>query len=210
MMTKFTIFAGVCVIIYTLNYLLLIKKARSKKIGSGLNRSNLDLISSSVINKSFLVLSYLNEKTIIKPLQITNDSLIAYCYLKNIEREFKIIEVKDIVIKETAFSIEYSYYDDGIENIKEVLNKASSEKQFVCIKYQRPSKPDLQINSSTGRRYYNGLKRGEISIRTINDIKASTNSYNTDNDYITAYCNTKNEERTFKVKRIKKVSILNL
>lgn len=209
-MTKFTIFAGVCVIIYTLNYLLLIKKARSKKIGSGLNRSNLDLISSSVINKSFLVLSYLNEKTIIKPLQITNDSLIAYCYLKNIEREFKIIEVKDIVIKETAFSIEYSYYDDGIENIKEVLNKASSEKQFVCIKYQRPSKPDLQINSSTGRRYYNGLKRGEISIRTINDIKASTNSYNTDNDYITAYCNTKNEERTFKVKRIKKVSILNL
>lgn len=210
MMTKFTIFAGVCVIIYTLKYLLLIKKARSKKIGSGLNRSNLDLISSSVINKSFLVLSYLNEKTIIKPLQITNDSLIAYCYLKNIEREFKIIEVKDIVIKETAFSIEYSYYDDGIEDIKEVLNKASSEKQFVCIKYQRPSKPDLQINSSTGRRYYNGLKRGEISIRTINDIKASTNSYNTDNDYITAYCNTKNEERTFKVKRIKKVSILNL
>lgn len=209
-MTKFTIFASVCVIIYTLNYLLLIKKARSKKIGSGLNRSNLDLISSSVINKSFLVLSYLNEKTIIKPLQITNDSLIAYCYLKNIEREFKIIEVKDIVIKETAFSIEYSYYDDGIENIKEVLNKASSEKQFVCIKYQRPSKPDLQINPSTGRRYYNGLKRGEISIRTINDIKASMNSYNTDNDYITAYCNTKNEERTFKIKRIKKVSVLNL
>ncbi len=198
------------VIIYTLKYLLFNKKVGTTIIKSELITSNLDILSSSVINKSFLVISYINETTIIMPLQITSDTLIAYCYIKNMERVFKIIEIKDIVVKETAYSIEYSYYDDGIENIKEVLNKASSEKQFVCIKYQRPSKPDLQMNPSTGKRYYNGLKHGEVSIRTINDIKVSRNSYNTDNDYITAFCNNRNEERTFKIKRIKKVSVLNI
>lgn len=156
-----------------------------------------------------MLFSYLNEIYLVKPMEIINETLKAYCYIKNIESEFKIVEINDIKIKENAYSFEYSYYD-GIYNIKDILDKACDLNQIVCIKYQRRSKPDLPINTLTGKRYFNGLNRGEISIRTISNIKRSTINYNNYDDYIVAYCHTKNEERTFKVKRIKKVSILNI
>lgn len=121
MITILTIFTSIGVIIYIVKYLFLNKKEETIIIENELNTSNLDILSSTVINNSFLVLSLINEKTIIKPLQITSDILTGYCYKKNIERAFIITEIKEIEVKENAYSIEYSYYEDGIEKIKEVL-----------------------------------------------------------------------------------------
>ncbi len=205
-MTKLIIIASVGFVAFALKFLLLNKKG-NLKFEKNIELSEINLIAFSIKNEKFLFFSYLNETFMVKPIEIVNDTLKAYCYIKNIEREFKIIEIYDIEIKENAYSFEYSYYDNGIFNIKDILDKACDMNQIVCIKYQRPSKPDLQINPLTGKRYFNGLNRGEISIRTISNLKRSINNYD---DYIVAYCHTKNEERTFKVKRIKKVSILNM
>ena len=206
------------ILLFSIFYLFINKQYRSRRTKELFDSTSISVINSSIIDERFLVFSYLNEKTIVKPIEIVNNILKAYCYIKNCENLYEIVKIKDIEIKNKAYSIEYSYYDSGIEIIKDLLNQASISNNFVCIRYQRPTMPDLQINSSTGKRYFNGLKKGEVSIRTISNIKNRTNTLNIESfinydsykEYITAYCHSKNEERTFKVNRIKKVSVLNI
>jgi hypothetical protein len=207
---SFLIFASSFIIIFAVFYFLLKRKHNIKQQLVSEDYSNLDLIATTIKDDKFLVFLYLNEKTLIKPIEIIKDKILGYCFIKNINKEFEISELKNIVIKDSAYSIEYSFYDDGLGNIKKILNQASNAKQLVCIRYQRPSKPDLQVNSLTGKRYFNGLKRGEVSIRTIGLIQNITNKNISQIEYITAFCNTKEEERTFKINRIKKVSVLNI
>ena len=207
---SFLISASSFIILFAIFYFLLKRKHNIKKQLVGEDYSNLDLLSTAIKDDKFLVFLYLNEKTLIKPIEIIKDKILGYCFIKNINKEFEISELKNIVIKDSAYSIECSFYDDGLGNIKKILNQACNAKQLVCIRYQRPSKPDLQVNSLTGKRYFNGLKRGEVSIRTIGLIQNISNKNISQIEYITAFCNTKEEERTFKINRIKKVSVLNI
>ena len=85
------------------------------------------------------------------------------------------------------------------------------------MKYTRRTWNNMLVDIETGELLIDRVE-AEESIRTINDVQLSINAlaqehienYRLNNNYITAYCNKREEQRTFKFERIGEIEILDI
>lgn len=85
------------------------------------------------------------------------------------------------------------------------------------MKYTRTGWTNMFVDKETGELLLNRID-AEESIRTINNVQLAIevlsqdqiNTYNLNSNYITAYCNKREEQRTFRFDRIGEIEILDL
>ena len=85
------------------------------------------------------------------------------------------------------------------------------------MKYTRASWNNYIADTETGELILDRIE-AEESIRTITNVQLSINAlaeehimaYNLNSNYITAYCNKRNEQRTFRFDRIGEIEILDI
>lgn len=179
--------------------------------------AKLDKIYSAINSNKYLSFSTNNENTIVKPIRATKSDLIAFCYVKNRERTFTIYEIKDLQIKDSYYTLRVAGPTIGIERIKNAVNTAINYHKLIRMKYTRSAWSDMLVDQETGELIVNNIE-AEESIRTINDVQMSINAlaqehiekYNLNENYITAYCNKREEQRTFRFDRIGEIEILDL
>jgi hypothetical protein len=155
--------------------------------------------------------------TILRPELLDGKILTCFCYLKNKAREIDIRDLKDIIIRDQPFLVRINGAI-GIDEIKRVVYDAIKNRKIVRMKYTRAAWPGLTYDKETGEIISNPIE-AEESIRTITDINYSVNvldqehieQYNLNaEDYITAYCHKREEQRTFRFDRINELEILNI
>ncbi|MEZ4841916.1 MAG: hypothetical protein R2821_10530 [Flavobacteriaceae bacterium] len=179
--------------------------------------AKLEKIYSAINSNKYLSFSTNNEKTVVKPIIATKSELIAFCYIKNRERTFAIYEIKDIQIKDSYYTLRVAGPTIGIERIKNAVNTAINYHKLIRMKYTRSAWSSMLVDQETGELIVNNIE-AEESIRTINDVQMSINAlaqehieqYNLNENYISAYCNKREEQRTFRFDRIGEIEILDL
>lgn len=179
--------------------------------------AKLEKIYSAINSNKYLSFSTNNEKTVVKPIRATKSELIAFCYIKNRERTFAIYEIKDIQIKDSYYTLRVAGPTIGIERIKNAVNTAINYHKLIRMKYTRSAWSSMLVDQETGELIVNNIE-AEESIRTINDVQMSINAlaqehieqYNLNENYISAYCNKREEQRTFRFDRIGEIEILDL
>jgi len=177
----------------------------------------LEQINSSIKLNKFLSFKYKNSKTIVKPLNATETTLTAFCYIKNSERLFHIYNISDLHQKDKYFTLRVAGPSIGLDQITTVVNTAIIYHMHIRMKYTRRTWNNMLVDLETGELIIDRVE-AEESIRTINDVELSINAlaqehienYRLNNNYITAYCNKRQEQRTFKFERISEIEILDL
>jgi len=181
------------------------------------SNNKLDKIYSAIKSSKYLSLIIENENTIVKPIKVSNDNLIAYCYVKNKEREIPLYLVKELKQKESYFTLRVAGPTIGLEQIIQAVKTAITYHKLIRMKYTRSSWTNMTVDEETGELIVDYVE-AEESIRTINDVQMATNSlareyieaYNLNDNHITAYCNKREEERRFRFDRISEIEILNI
>lgn len=167
------------------------------------------LFMASVTGK-YVSFSINNEKTVFKPTYVYDHETSGFCYVKNDSRTFRVVDIDNVEIKDSYYSHQYYFNEtDGINEISSIINNAILQKKTIRIVYTKPGWVDYFTGEITER---------EESERTLSDIDLSVNllseehirSYNLDENYITGFCNTKEELRTFKFNRISRIEILDI
>jgi hypothetical protein len=179
--------------------------------------AKLDKIYSAINSNKYLSCKIGNEKTIIKPLRVSENELTAFCYVKNRERTFSIYELNNLEIKDSYYTLRVAGPTIGLDQITNAVNTAITYHKLIRMKYTRSSWTNMVVDEETGELLIDRIE-AEESIRTINDVQLSINAlaqehieaYNLDSNYITAYCNKREEKRTFRFDRIGEIEILNL
>lgn len=177
----------------------------------------LEQINSSIKLNKFLSFKYQDSKTIVKPIKVTETTLTAFCYIKNCERSFDIYNISDLYQKDKYFTLRVAGPSIGLEQITTVANTAINYHRHIRMKYTRRTWNNMLVDIETGELLIDRVE-AEESIRTINDVQLSINAlaqehienYRLDNNYITAYCNKREEQRTFKFDRISEIEILDI
>ena len=177
----------------------------------------LDKIYSAINSNKYLSLKYKEETTVVKPFRIADNELIAFCYVKNRERIFLVYNTSNLEIKDSFYTLRVAGPTIGIEQITNAVNIAISYHKLIRMKYTRSSWASMVVDQETGELLINRIE-AEESIRTINDVQLSINAlaqehinnYRLNSNYITAYCNKREEQRTFRFDRIGEIEILNL
>jgi hypothetical protein len=167
--------------------------------------------------KQFISFDYEGIKTIVKPLRVNQSILSAYCYVKNIEKDFELIKIKSYNIKEKPFTVEATGPSLGIERAKDIVNTAIDYNRFIRMRYTRAAWTEMSIDEKTGEIIMDVIE-AEESIRTIGNIRPSVdelneehiNRYSLNENHITAFCFRKDAKRTFRFDRISELAILNL
>ena len=85
------------------------------------------------------------------------------------------------------------------------------------MKYTRSSWTNMLVDAESGELIQDRIE-AEESVRTINDVQLAINvlaqehisAYNLNANYITAYCNKREEQRTFRFDRIGEIEILDI
>jgi hypothetical protein len=176
------------------------------------------LLVNNVINEGrYLSFTYNDQRLIIKPTLVKGNGLRGYCYIKNIERDFKLSEITAPVRKQSPFSLEAKGPSIGLSKIKTIISTAIQYQKIIRIRYTRSAWTNMNVDQSTGEIIME-VTEAEESIRTINNVQLSINAldrehvqrYNLNADYITAYCNKRSESRTFKMDRISDIAILDI
>jgi predicted DNA-binding transcriptional regulator YafY len=178
---------------------------------------NHDLIRTAINNKHFVSFIYNGTPTIVKLTAFSNGTLNAYCYIKNTNRVFTVANIINPVIKQRPFTLEVTGPNLGLDRIVSVVNTAIQYHKFIRMRYTRSAWTSMQIDKDTGE-IIADVTEAEESTRTINNVQLSINAldqehlaqYNLNENYITAYCNRREEQRTFKFDRISELAILNL
>jgi hypothetical protein len=155
--------------------------------------------------------------TILQPESFDGKTLNCYCYLKNRKRELGVKELTDLIIRDQPFLIRING-EIGVEEIKRVVNDAIQNKKLIRMKYTRSSWTEQIVDEETGEIILNHTE-AEQSLRTISDVNYSINVLNEEHfaqynlnseDYITAFCHKREEQRTFRFDRINELEILNI
>lgn len=155
--------------------------------------------------------------TIIKPISLNEIELKAYCYVENVNRTFAITDLNDIIIRDRPFQVRIND-QVGVDEIKRVVQVAIDNNKIVRMKYTRSEWTSEHVNEETGEIILNHTE-SEQSQRTISNIDYSVNvldqeqidHYNLDDEnYITAHCHKRKEQRTFRFDRINELEILNI
>lgn len=177
----------------------------------------LDLIKKSVSSNEYLSFTYQGNPTITKPLKATETHLTAFCYVKNLEQTFNIYEISNLLLKSNYNTLRIAGPAIGIDKISSVVNTAINYKRYIRMKYTRASWDNYVLDTASGELILDRIE-AEESIRTIMNVHLSINAlaeeqimaYNLNSNYITAYCNKRNEQRTFRFDRIGEIEILDL
>jgi len=177
----------------------------------------LDQINSAINSKKYLSFKYLNVQTITKPIKISETELIAFCYIKNCEKVFDIYEMSNVILKDNYFTLRVAGPVIGLDSVTSVVNTAIDYQKHIRMKYTRASWTNMFVDPETGELLLDKIE-AEESVRTINNIQLSINSltkeyielYRLNSSYITAYCNKRDEQRTFRFDRIGEIEILDI
>lgn len=177
----------------------------------------LEKIYSAINSGLFLSFKVNGSSTITKPIKSTETKLTAFCFVKNKERIFNIYELSELNLKNNYFTLKVAGPTIGIEQITSAINTAIEYQRFIRMKYTRSSWTNMIVDRETGELIIDRIE-AEESIRTINDVQLSINvlaqdqinTYNLNGNYLTAYCNKKDELRTFRFDRIGEIEILDL
>lgn len=155
--------------------------------------------------------------TIIKPISLNEIELKAYCYVENVNRIFVITDLNDLIIRDRHFQVRIND-QVGEDEIKKVVRIAIENNKMVRMKYTRSEWTSQDVNEETGEIILNHTE-SEQSQRTISNIEYSVNVLDQeqidhygldDENYITAHCHKRKEQRTFRLDRINELEILNI
>lgn len=155
----------------------------------------------------YLSFSYLNNRTVMKPVQCMDSILKGFCYVKNEECSFAIIDIKDLCLKDCYYTQKYQSRDLGISKVANIMNVVIPNHIFVRIEYTRTAWTNTSVDSMTGE-IVTDITNAEKSIRTISDIKFDSEGWG--DNYIKAYCHKREAERTFRFDRISELDLLDL
>lgn len=177
----------------------------------------LDLINLALNSNKYLSFSYQNNLTITKPIRTTETNLTVFCYVKNKERIFNIYEISNLNLKNNYYTLRVAGPTIGLDNIINTVNTGINYRKYLRMKYTRSSWTNMFVDKETGELLQNRIE-AEESIRTINNVQLAINAlaqehiiaYNLDSNYITAYCNKREELRTFRFDRIGEIEILDI
>lgn len=178
---------------------------------------NLDLIKTAIRSSHFVAFNYNGSKTIVKPLALNNGTLNAYCYIKNMPKEFTLASILNPIIKQRAFTLEASGPNIGLDRITSIVNTAIQYHKFIRMRYTRSAWTSMQVDEDTGE-IIADVTEAEESTRTISNVQLAINAldeqhieqYNLNENYVTAYCHRREAQRTFKFDRIGELSILDI
>ncbi len=176
-----------------------------------------DKIDSAIGSSKYISFTLSNEKTIARPVKISKNELLAFCYVKNKEKKFIIDKIKNLQIKDSYFTLKVAGPTIGIDQITTTVNTAINYHKFIRMKYTRASWTTMIVGKETGELIIDRIE-AEKSTRTINDIQLSIKTldqehikkYNLNANHITAYCNKREEQRTFRFDRISEIEILDI
>ena len=142
-----------------------------------------------------------------------------YDYLLNIDVEKEEIESLDIVINEMKSECREKIYIDNLEALSTKLKSVCKNEDFECTSYINESIPnyldenvnielDIQAASITRKKIivsYQSISSG-TTVRTLRPYAIVTRN---NMKYLIAYCEQRNDIRTFKLTRIKSIEVLN-
>jgi len=178
----------------------------------------LQLIEQAKASGHFIACIYNDQSTIVKPVAVAGQVLTCHCYVKNGERQLQLSRLKEATIKDAAFSVEAKGPSLGVNRIREIVQTAIRYKKYIRIRYTKRAWPELTVDEETGEIRYLQLNPAEVSVRTISNVLMSADALDlnepghfwVNDNYITAYCNLRDEQRTFKFDRISEIAILNI
>jgi len=174
-------------------------------------------ITQALLANGYLSFEYEGSRTIVKPVSYASRQLAAYCYIKNEQRVFNLSRIKDLVPKTSWCITEAKGPVIGIDRIRIMVNTAIQYNRYIRMTYTRSSWIDWVVDETTGE-VMADITDAETQVRTINNVQLALNAlaepevnyYRLNNDYITAYCNLREEKRTFKFDRISEIAVLNI
>jgi len=177
----------------------------------------LDKLYSAINSNKFLSFKYKDRQTITKPIKITGSELTAFCYVKNKELIFNIYEISNLNLKDSYYTLKVAGPTIGLDQISNAINTAIYFHRYIRMKYTRSSWTNMFVDPETGELIIDRTE-AEESIRTINNVQLSINvlakeqieAYNLNNNYISAYCNKREDQRVFRFDRIGEIEILDL
>ncbi len=177
----------------------------------------IEQINSSIELNKYLSFKYIDNKTIVNPIKVTETTLTAFCYVKNCERFFEIKNISDLKQKDKYYTLRVAGPLLGLDKITTIVNTAINYHRHIRMKYTRRTWNNMLVDVETGELLIDRIEAKE-SIRTINDVqlaitaltKEQIENYRLNKNYITAYCNKREEQRTFKFDRIGEIEILDI
>jgi hypothetical protein len=178
--------------------------------------SQIERIRFAINSKSYLSFSIEDEITIVEPLRFSENSLTAFCFVKNKERNFNLDQMKNVKMKNEYFTLKLTESDIEIEKISNVLNIAIEYKKTVRIRYIKPESTSYNYDEDIGEEIEFTTEEEE-SIRSISNIQLTMNNplnsdflFTPDERHITAYCHKREELRNFRYDRIDEIEILDI
>lgn len=176
-----------------------------------------DKIYIAINSGKYLSFKFENIQTVVKPIVVSDDRLMAFCYVKNRERDFTLHNINDLCLKDSYYTLRVAGPAIGLDQIAQAVNTAIVYHKLIRMKYTRSSWTNMIVDRETGELLIDRIE-AEESVRTINDVQLSINAltqeqieaYNLNSKYITAYCNKRDEQRTFRFDRIGEIEILNI
>lgn len=179
--------------------------------------AELEKIHSAINSNAYLSFFVNDKKTIVKPLKISGTELTAFCYIENKEITFLLHQIREVQIKNNYYTFRATGPSIGLDQITNSVNIAITYQKYIRIRYTRSSWTNILTDHDTGELFANKIE-AEESLRTINDVQLSINileqkhidAYKLNNNYITAYCNKRAEQRTFRFDRISEIEILDI
>jgi hypothetical protein len=175
-------------------------------------------ISLCIERNQFFSFEYEGKPVLMKPERLVSSVVSGFCYIKNSTRDFRISNISKPVIKDKAFVVEAKGPVIGIERIRDIVNTGIKYKKFIRIRYTKRAWSHRDFDPETGEMYFVKITESEVSVRTISNVQMSAEALREDEEipywvndnYITAYCNLRDEQRTFKFDRISEIALLNI
>jgi hypothetical protein len=176
-----------------------------------------ELLKSIKREKNFVSFIYQGKSTIVEPINVNKTQLTAFCFVKNSERNFNLNEISDISEKPLYYTLKIENTTKEAEKVKNAIKSAIDFKNHVRMRYTRNTWTDTKVDRLTGEIIENTIE-AEESLRTIHNIQFSVDalseetiaSYELNQNHITAFCNKREEQRTFRIDRISTIEILDI
>ncbi|MEZ0181912.1 hypothetical protein AB9T89_06675 [Flavobacterium oncorhynchi] len=181
------------------------------------NLSSFHKIFMAASTGKFVSFLIKNKKVVFKPINVNDSQVTGYCYIKNEVKTYLISEIENIEIKNNYYTIRVAGPTIGLDKISNIVNTAIEYKKYIRMKYTRATWNNMLVDIETGELIIDRIQ-AEESIRTINDVQLSINSlseehiqaYRLNSNYLTAYCNKREEQRTFRFDRIGEIEVLDI
>ncbi|MBG6186423.1 WYL domain-containing protein [Flavobacterium sp. CAN_S2] len=165
----------------------------------------------------YISFSIRNKKTIFKPTHVNEHEVSGFCYVKNVKRTYPLTSLENLEIKDNYYTVRVAGPTIGIAKVSSIVNTAIEYKKYIRMKYTRASWQQMLVDIETGELILDRIE-AEESIRTISDVQLAINAlsedhieaYRLNSNYLTAYCNKREEQRTFRFDRIGEIEILDL